>query len=158
MAQSTLFEIFAAVIGIDQFTGFRFGHGVDGEIAALQIVFEADIGGGMKRKAGITRCSFALGASEGILFMAVGMQKYRKILAYRFVAGGEHVFRCGTHYNPVTILDRESEEFITNATAYFINLHIEPLMFEGGAVSPRWLFAPRVTAQFHVAITRGFVS
>ena len=48
-------------------------HRVDGEIAPRQILFQCNLGTGVDIETGVTGGGFALGASEGVLLVGLGM-------------------------------------------------------------------------------------
>ena len=54
--------------------------------------------------------------------MGLRVQEYGEILAYRLIAEGDHLLRRGTHYHPVLILDRETQQFIAYRPADAIDL------------------------------------
>ncbi len=108
MAQNAVSQIRLAAIGINDMAVFILGEGVNGQIAALQILFKGDVRGGMTGEASITDAGFALGTRQRVLLAALRMQEDRKIAAYLLVARIKHLLRCGAYHHPVFIFDRQT--------------------------------------------------
>jgi hypothetical protein len=63
-------EVGAAAVGIDQRAAFILGNGVDGQVAAQQVVFQRHLGCGMHHEAGVARRRLALGARQRVFLVA----------------------------------------------------------------------------------------
>ena len=122
VAQFALLQIVATIEGVDQIAIAILGHGVDGQVAALEILFQSDVRVGVKAEAVITRCGLAFGAGEGVLLFGLRMEKDREILAHRLVTEIEHLLRCGTDHHPVAIPWLQSQQFVTDGAADEIDL------------------------------------
>src|SRR5450830_2013803 len=99
---------------------------MDGQVPADQVLFQGDIGAGVEREPAITASAFAFGSGQGV-FLATGwMKKNWKVRPDRAKPLGEHVFGAGTHYHPVDIGNRLTQQAIADRAADFINLHEKP--------------------------------
>lgn len=123
MAQDALFQIAPTAERIDQAACGILGHGIDGEIAALQIVFQRHIGGGVNGEAVITCGGLALGTGQRVLLMGLGVQKHRKILADRPETARQQLFRGRTDHHPVAVFDRQPEQAIAYRATDDIAFH-----------------------------------
>ena len=123
MAQQALVEIALASERIDQLPILIFGHGIDGEVAAGQVLFQRDVGRGMEDETVIAPARLALGARQGVLFLALRMQKYREILAYRQKSGGLHCLGGAAHHHPVAIASGSSKQAVAYCAAHQVALH-----------------------------------
>ena len=90
MAQDAVLQILFTAVSIDDMALFILREGVNGQIAALQIVFEGNVRIGMADKTGIADAGFAFGTRQSILLAALRMQEHRKIAAYLLVTRVEH--------------------------------------------------------------------
>ncbi len=72
--------------GSTRFAGFVLGDGVEGEIAARQILLQAHRCIGMEHEAFVTGCGFAFGARQRIFLAGFRMQEDRKVRADRLEA------------------------------------------------------------------------
>ena len=86
MANDLVFQVFRAAVGVDESAVRVPGHGVDGEVAPLQVRFQGDPRRGVDGKAPVAWAGFALGAGQGVFFFGVRMQEDGKILAHLQVA------------------------------------------------------------------------
>ena len=83
-------------------------QGVNGEIAAQQILLQRHIRRGVAGETRIAGAGFPFGTRQSVLFAAFRMKKHGKIAAYLLVARVEHLFRGGANDNPVFIFDRQT--------------------------------------------------
>ena len=123
MAQQAQLQIAAAVERVDNLPVGVLRHGVDAEVAPRQILLQRDIGRGVESKAGIAFGGFALGARQRVFFVALRMQKHRKIFAHRPIARREHGIGIGAHHHPIAIGHRPPQQGIAYSAANKINLH-----------------------------------
>ena len=86
MAQQAVLQVLLAVVGVDKLAVATLGHGVDGEVAAQQVVFQRDIRAEATFKTLIAVTGFSFGAGQGVFFLAVGVQEHRKIGSYLLIA------------------------------------------------------------------------
>ena len=119
-------QITLATKRIGQGAIFGLRHGIDGQVAARQILLQRHIGVGVKDEATIARRGLAFGTRQGVLFMRLRVQKDGKILAHRRVSGSHHVLRCGANHHEVTILHRQAEQSVTDRAADQVTLHRQP--------------------------------
>ena len=107
MAQYPVLEIFLTAIGIMHCAILLLGDGVDGEIAAQQIILQCHIRRGVAGKAGVTMPLFAFDAGEGILLLGVRMQEDREISSHRAKSQRQQLFgQCPDHHI-VPLVDRQ---------------------------------------------------
>ena len=102
MAQYAGAQIGDAVMRVDQFAPALLvinflGDGVDGEIAAQQILLQRDIRRGVDGETLVAARGLALGARQRVFLMGLRMQEHREILAHRLKALPDHVFRRAAH-------------------------------------------------------------
>ena len=121
MAEHSIAQILRAAEGIDQCAGRGLGHGVDGQIAALQVLLKGHVRRGMQDKTVIARSGLALGARQRIFLVALRMEEHRKIPTHLFEAAPAHVFGCGAHHHPVTIRHRQAEALVAYRPAHQIH-------------------------------------
>ncbi len=106
MAQGAALEIRKAIIGIDNLAVRVLGQGVNGEVAAKQILLQGDVGRGIAGEAGIAKARFPFGARQGVLLPAFWVEEHREIAANLLVARVQHLLRGRTHNHPVFIFNR----------------------------------------------------
>ena len=111
------------MIRIDECAVVGFGDGVDGQVTALQILFQRDIGAGVKGKACVTRAGFAFGACQRIFVAGFRVQEYREVLADLFVPLFQHFLRRRTDHDPVPFQHRQAEQPVAHCTAYQVSFH-----------------------------------
>ena len=107
VAQQTRLQIALAVKGIDQLAVFPLRDGVDGQVAALQILLERHVGRGPGDEAGVAIAAFPFGARQRVFFTAVWMQKDRKIAADLLKALRQHRLRRRADHYPVPVFNRQ---------------------------------------------------
>ena len=117
LAQQAGAQVVLAVVGVDDVAVGGLRHGVDGQVAALQILFQTDIGAEGADKAVITDAAFAFGAGEGVFFVADRVQKNRKILADGLITLRQQMFGAGADNDPVTVSDGAAEQVIPDGAA-----------------------------------------
>jgi hypothetical protein len=106
MTQDARSEVVDAAIGVDQRTVGSARDGVDGQVAARQILAQGDLGGSMKGKALVAVTGLALGARQRIFCMRMRVQEDREILAHRLETACQHLLGGGTDDHVIAILDR----------------------------------------------------
>src|SRR3989344_8764173 len=95
MAQNTGLEISRAVKRIDELASLVLGHGVDREVAPLQIIFERHVWRGVNREALVATTALALGARERVLLLGLRMQEHREVRAHGLKTLGGLLFGRG---------------------------------------------------------------
>ena len=123
MAQQARVEVALAAVGVVQLALGVFGHGVDGQIAANQVVFDADLRAGEEGEAAVALAGFALGAGEGVFLAGVRVEKHREVVTDRAKALGQHLCNRGANHQPVDVADRLAEQAVAHGAADFVNLH-----------------------------------
>ena len=74
-------------------------NGVDGEIAAAQIVFQRHVDTGMEGEALVAVAGLALGAGERVFLFGARMQEHRKIAAHGHEAPARHILGRGADHD-----------------------------------------------------------
>ena len=109
MPQDPIGQITLPAKRVNQTTIGGLSHRINRQIAALEILLQTDIGGGMKHKAPIPGSGFALRAGEGVFLAGLRMQKNREILTDGLKARLNQLFRPGTDHDPVAISALEAK-------------------------------------------------
>ncbi|MNN45927.1 hypothetical protein D3C81_1602830 [compost metagenome] len=126
MAQQARFEVALAAVGIDHLAVLVLGHGVDGQVAAGQVVFQADVRAGVEGEAAIALAALALGARQGVFLAGLWVQEDREVRADRAESPGEHFIAGGADHHPVDIGDWPAEQPVAHGAANFVYLHGNP--------------------------------
>ena len=108
MAQDAGCQILLSAKRIDDCAVWILSHGINGQVAAHQVLFQRNVFIGMKAKSGITFGGFALGTGKGVFFVAVWMEKDGKILANRLIALSQHGLRICTDDYPIAVFDGQA--------------------------------------------------
>ena len=108
MAQHASSDVALAAVGVGQHAVGVLGDGVDGQVSSGQVFFERDVWRGMHGKAVVALRGLAFGASQGVFFTRLRVQKHRKILAHRQVALSRQSLGRGTDHNPVVVAHRQA--------------------------------------------------
>ena len=117
MTQHAVGEVTLAAIGVYHLAVRIHGHGIDGQIAADQILLQGDVRAGVEGKPTIALAALALGASQRILLAGLRVQEDRKVLANRTEAGIQHDFRRGADNHPIVIAEGMAQQLITHSAA-----------------------------------------
>src|SRR5712664_2241106 len=99
MAQYAIFQIAFSTKGVYESPLLALRHGVDGQVAAPEIVLERDVGGSLHREALVAAAALPLGGRNRVLLVRLRVQEHRKVLADRLEALRDHLFRRCTDYN-----------------------------------------------------------
>ncbi|MNZ75431.1 hypothetical protein D3C78_939080 [compost metagenome] len=126
VAQQAGFEVALAAVGIDHPAVLVLGHGVDGQVAAHQVVFQADVRAGVEGEAAVALAALALGTRQGVLLAGLRVQEDREVRADRAETPGEHFIASGADHHPVDIGDRPAEQPVAHGAANFVDLHGNP--------------------------------
>ncbi len=124
VAQYARGKIPLTAVGVEQPTLIVLGHGVDGQVAADQVLFQGDVGAGMKGETAVAAPALAFGAGQGIFLPALRVEEYREVLADRPIAEREHLLGIGADHHPVDIGDRSPEQAVAHGAADFVDLHV----------------------------------
>lgn len=124
MAQHTLFKITHAAVGVHQMAGvFVAGNGVDGEVAALQVVFQRYCRIGIDHEAAIATAGLALGARQRVFLTGFRVQEHREITTHGGVAQRLHLRGRGADHHPVAVAGRTLQQAVAHGAADKIDLH-----------------------------------
>ena len=127
MTQHTRLEIRQATIGVYHLALTRraverFGHGIDGQVATNEVLFQRHIGAGMHAEADIPVAGLALGTRQRVLLLGLRMQEDREVPPDRPEATRLHVFHRRAHHHEVTLVPRPTQARITHRAAHAIDL------------------------------------
>src|SRR5689334_11500094 len=103
------------------------GHGVDGEIAPLQILLERHVGRELSGEAPIAWSNLALQARQRVFLMRLGMQVHRKVASHGALPEPLHFLRRCADDHPIALAGRSAEKLIPHGPAYEIHLHARML-------------------------------
>ena len=123
VAEEARRKVALAAAGVDQRAVLGARDRVDGEVAALQVFFERDLGRGMTDEAGVAVARLALGARERVFLAGVRMQEHREVTPDRAKAAREHLFGGAADHDPVAVLDRQPEQGVAHRPADNVGLH-----------------------------------
>ena len=91
VAEHARAQVGLAAQRVDQLAIGLARNGVDGEIAAAQIVFQRHVDTGMEGEALVAVAGLALGAGERVFLFGARMQEHRKIAAHGHEAPARHI-------------------------------------------------------------------
>lgn len=77
--------------------------GVDREVTASEILFERDVGSGVKHEALVARRRLAFGSGESVFLVRDWVQKDGKVGSHGLKTALEHGFGRGAHHDPVAV-------------------------------------------------------
>ena len=123
MANDLSFQVFPAVERVNQLAACIPGHRVDGDVPALQVLFQGDVVRGIEYETLVARSGFAFGSGQGVFLPRFRVEKNGKLLADCLVSQRDHFLRRTADYDPVAIFYLEAQEFIPHRAADLINLH-----------------------------------
>ncbi|MNP27141.1 hypothetical protein D3C76_1200320 [compost metagenome] len=126
MAEEARLQITLAIERIDDPAVVVFRHGIDGQVATGEVLFQRHVRAGVEGEAAVAAAALALGAGQGVLLAGPWMQEHREIGAHRAEAAFEHVIGAGADHHPVDIGHRPAEQPVANRTANFVYLHEKP--------------------------------
>ncbi len=122
VAQHARLEIAFAAMGVDQAAILALRDGVDGEVAAAEVLFQRHRGRGVDHEAAMPARRLALGARQRVLLAGVGMQEHREVAPDRAEARGQHRVGRRTDHHPVAIPRRQPEQPVTHRAADEVHL------------------------------------
>src|SRR5690606_29718732 len=96
---------------------------IDGQVAALQVFFQRDVGGGVKGKAVVARGGLALGARQRAFLVGVGVEEDGEVTPHRGVALGQQGLRLCADQHPIAVAFGAPEESIAYIAALLLSLH-----------------------------------
>ena len=116
---------------LTQLTLVVFGDGVDGQVAADQVVFQAHVGAGMEGEPAIATAALAFGAGEGVFLAALRVQEHREIRPHGTKAFFQHLLGTGADHHPIDFRDGSAEQPVAHGSTHFIDLHACLLEHQG---------------------------
>ena len=123
VAQQPSSDIALPSVRIDELAVSVHGHGVDGEVAPLQVLLERDVGCGVKDEAVVARRGAALGARQRVFLFRARVQEDRKVAPDRGVSSGHHLLGAGAGDDPVGVAAGTAQQRITHRAADLPDLH-----------------------------------
>ena len=99
VAEHARAQVGLAAQRVDQLAIGLARNGVDGEIAAAQIVFQRHVDTGMEGEALVAVAGLALGAGERVFLFGARMQEHRKIAAHGHEAPARHILGRGADHD-----------------------------------------------------------
>ena len=128
MAQQSRGQVLLTAAGVDHAAVGQLGHGVDGQITTLQILFQRDIRREVTDEAVVAAALLALGAGQRIFVLTVRVQEDGEIVADLAIALCQQVLGRGAHDHPVDIDHGQAEQAITDCATDAISLiaHCNP--------------------------------
>ena len=123
MAQQARVEITAPAIRIDDVSGGILGHGVDGQVATAQVVFEFHVRRKLGGKAAVAGSDLALEPRQRVFFLGPGVQEYREVASHRNESSALELAGRGAHDHPVALLHLAAEKAIPDRAAHQVHLH-----------------------------------
>src|SRR5690606_26728508 len=103
MPQDTSFQIVHTTTGIDQGSIGPLGNRIDRKVTTEQIIFQRDVGAGIKGETLVTPARLAFRSGKRVFLLGTRMQKDRKIAPHWNEAPSGHLFGTGTDNHPITI-------------------------------------------------------
>src|SRR5690606_26869180 len=129
-----------APVGIDDLTLGIQGHGVDGQVAALQVLLQGDRGIGVEGEAAVAVTTLALGSGQRVLLAGVRVQEHREVLPDRAEASLQQQIRRGDDHYPVALMPGHAQQLVTDGAADQIGIEV---CFHGAKLRVRWGAAAR---------------
>src|SRR6202012_2552369 len=123
VAQYALLNVAGAMERAAQWAVLSLCDRIDRQVATRQVFFERDRRGGMYRETVIAMSGLTFRACQRIFLPGLRVQKYREILAHRFVAEREHLLRPGTDHDMVVIGNRTLQQGVAHGAADKISTH-----------------------------------
>src|SRR5690554_1951369 len=124
MTQQAGLQVLLLPIGIDDLTLVIHGHGVDGQVAALQVLLQGDRRIGMEGEAAVAVTTLALGSGQRVLLAGVRVQEYREVLPDRAEAGLQQLIRRGADHYPVAFMPGHAQQLVADGAADQIGIEV----------------------------------
>jgi hypothetical protein len=132
MAQHAAAQVALAAAGVDQRAVFVARHGIDGQVAARQVLFQRHLGRGVEGEAVVARRRLALGARQRHFFVRLRVQEDREVAP----TGGSRrpaVLGRGAHHHPVAVAGGPAQQRVAHRAAD----DVEAGMARAVPISPR---------------------
>jgi hypothetical protein len=98
-------------------------HGVDRQVAALQILLERHVGRCVHREALVAAAALSFRACERVFLLSPGVEEHREILSDRAEALGRHLLGCRADHHPVAVGDRQAEQLVAHRASHDVGFH-----------------------------------
>ncbi len=125
--QQSVFQILLAPVGIDDLPRGTFGHRVDRQIAAPEVLFQSDIGRKPRRESPVSGGHFSLEAGEGVFFLCLRMQEDGEFPAHGDVALSFEIVGQRPDHDPVALANRKTEQPVPYRATNQVNFHMRML-------------------------------
>ena len=123
MAQGFLLQVLLAVVGVDDVAVGVLRHGIDRQVATLQVCFQRDIRRTVHFETGIAMPVFTFGACQGVFFFGLRVQEHGKVAPDLRKALVQHLLGCGAYHHPVAIGDGSAQQSVADGAANKIDVH-----------------------------------
>ena len=97
--------------------------GIDGQIAAREILLESDLRPELDRKAAISGRCLSLAPGQRIFFVGLGMQEHGEVAAHFAIFETQQFVAGAPDHHPVAFLDGQTQQRVSNRAANQIHLH-----------------------------------
>src|SRR5690606_20688091 len=124
MPQQAVSDVLLASIGVDDFALVVHGHGVDGQVAALQVLFQRNLGGGMESETAVAATALAFGSGEGVFLSGLRVKEYREVLADRAEAEVQQLLWGGADHYPVTLVPGHAKQLVAHGAADQVGMEV----------------------------------
>jgi hypothetical protein len=121
--QAARLDVAGAAVRIDERTVGGSRHGVDGQIAAREVLLERHLRTELDAESAIARRGLALAPRERVLLVSFGMQEHREIASHGPIAEALELLAGAADDHPVALLDGQAEQPVPNSAADQIHLH-----------------------------------
>ena len=127
MAESLRRQVAFAPVGVDEPAGGVARHGVDRQVAPLEVVLERHRRGEFHLEAAVAGRDLALEPRQRIFLVRLRVQEHREFLADGPVARALHLLRRRAHDHPVALAHRQAQQAITYRTTHEVDFHARML-------------------------------
>ncbi len=136
VAQHPRLDVTRAAPGIDQRAAVLVaGDGIDGEVAALQVLFQRHRRIGVDDEAAVAAPALALGARQRVFLAGMRVQEHREVAADGLEATCLHLLLGGADHHPVAVARIQPQQPVADRAADQVGLHAPS--FTAGQAKPR---------------------
>jgi hypothetical protein len=96
-------------------------HGIDGEVASQEVIFQPNLGSGEEDEAFVALAGLSLGSCERVFRMGRGMQEDGKVPSNWPKASSRHFLRGGPGDKVVTVVSGLAEQDIADGPSHTVN-------------------------------------
>jgi hypothetical protein len=123
MTQHESFQVALPAERVDERPIGGLRNGIDGQIAAREILLKTDFRPELDRKAAISGRSLSLAAGKRIFFVGLGMQEHGKVAAHFAIFEAQQFVAGAPYHDPIAFLDGQTQQRVSNRAANQIHLH-----------------------------------